>query len=160
MPQDGALFSEFLRITDYLNSRLHIIPVLFGSLGLQVASEVELNPQDVDVLVPVFWLQRGWSSLEAALEALGYQFIDSHEHEFCNGGVTVAFASEEDLSPFAGVDHTQLEQVTFDGSVFRQLSLAQYLRVYSASLKDGYRRTKKDNKDLQKVELLRNLLGE
>ncbi|GGB43149.1 hypothetical protein GCM10007199_05580 [Fictibacillus barbaricus] len=39
----------------------------------------------------------------------------------------------------------------------RVLSVEEYLRVYNRASKDGYRRTKNNNKDIQKIELLESL---
>lgn len=36
--------------------------------------------------------------------------------------------------------------------------MEEYLKVYSESLKDGYRKTK-NNKDLLKIEIIKQLLG-
>lgn len=158
MSKEDVLFAEFLRITGHLNSKLNITPVLFGSLGLQEISGIPLNPQDIDVLVSLSWLEDKWNVLKSTLEELDYQLVDLHEHEFNNGIVTVAFAFEEDLFGFAGVDHRGFEVVTHAECRYRQLSLRDFLKVYTASLKDGYRRTKNNNKDGQKLELLASLL--
>ncbi len=160
MAKEDVLFSEFLRITGYLNSKLDITPILFGSLGLQQVSGVPLYPQDIDILVPLVWLQDEWSVLKNTLEELGYQLFDLHEHEFRKGTVKAAFAFEEDLWGFAAVDHRSLEVMTYEGCRYRQLSLRDFLNVYTASVRDGYRRTKNNNKDVQKIELLTTLLGD
>ena len=156
---DGGLFSEFLRITGYLNSKLNITPVLFGSLGLQQVSGVPLDPQDIDILVPLSWLQGEWMLLRNALEDLGYQLVDLHEHEFQKSDVKVAFAFEEDLLDFAGVDYRNLDVVAHEGCRYRRLALREFLSVYSVSVKDGYRRTKNNSKDLRKIELLTVVLS-
>lgn len=39
------------------------------------------------------------------------------------------------------------------------LTINEYLKVYNRSLKDGYRRTKNNNKDLKKIEILTKLVG-
>ncbi|MHB1683541.1 MAG: nucleotidyltransferase family protein [Bacilli bacterium] len=159
MSRNEVLFSEFLRITGSLNSKLNIIPVLFGSLGLQEVSGTSLDPQDIDILVPLSWLQSEWSTLKNILEELGYVLFDLHEHEFHKGAIKAAFAFEEDLWEFAGIDYRNLEVTTYEGFRYRQLSLSDFLNVYTASVKDGYRRTKNNNKDLRKIELLTTLLA-
>jgi hypothetical protein len=158
MSQDNAFFFEFLRITCRINSELNIEPVLFGSLGLQMISGFHLDPQDIDVLVPVSYLQNKWNVLKTTLEDLGYQLFNLREHEFHKDGFKVAFAHEEDLLEFAGVDFRNLEVATYEGCRYRQLSLRDFLTVYSRSAQDGYRRSKNNNKDLQKIELLKTLL--
>jgi len=159
MSKNDMLQSEFLRITGYLNTKLDITPVLYGSLGLQEVSGISLDPQDIDILVPLSWLRGEWSVLKDTLEELGYVLFDSREHEFRKGDVKAAFAFEEDLWEFAGVDYRNLEVCENERFRYRKLSLSDFFSVYKASVKDGYRRTKNNNKDLRKIELLAALVA-
>ncbi|MCL6600817.1 MAG: hypothetical protein K6T81_19085 [Alicyclobacillus macrosporangiidus] len=118
-----------------------------------------MDPQDIDILVPLSYLRDGWNVLKTTVEDLGYQLFDLHEHEFHKDGFKVAFAHEEDLLEFADVNPKNLEMVTYNRYRYRQLSLTDFLRVYSRSVQDGYRRSKNNNKDLQKIKLLNSLLA-
>ncbi|MEN2466139.1 hypothetical protein [Ornithinibacillus sp. JPR2-1] len=148
------LYEEFLKVTGVLNQRLSITPVLYGSLGLQRATNYKLNPEDIDILVPQVFLQERWQELQSTLASIGYQLVDENEHEFKKDSVNVGIAYIEDLKPFAGVDYSSLEITNHHGARFYMLSLTDYLKVYHQSLQDGYRRTKKNKKDQQKLELL------
>lgn len=150
-------YNEFLRIARRLNDELDIVPVLYGSLGLQVKSGIDLDPQDIDVLVPLEYLQEKWDGLRQTVEKMGYSFVDLHEHEFRKDGSKLAFAFMEDLAVFAGVDYSRLERVEEDGAMYQALSLEDFLKVYSNSLKDGYRRVKNNNKDMTKIEFIKKL---
>lgn len=153
-----ALYKEFLAVAKHLNSNLEITPVLYGSLGLQVVSGLELHPQDIDVLVPSEYVQGKWELLKTNIELLGYILVDQYEHEFEKGGVKLAFAFEEDLLPFAGVDYRALEVTEREGVRYKRLTISDYLKVYRKSLNDGYRRTKNNSKDQRKIDLLEKLL--
>ena len=48
-----TLYDEFIEIAKNLNAELNIIPVLYGSLGLEKVTGVEFSPQDIDILVPL-----------------------------------------------------------------------------------------------------------
>ncbi|SDT30400.1 Nucleotidyl transferase of unknown function [Paenibacillaceae bacterium GAS479] len=141
-----------------LNNELDIAPVLYGSLGLQFTSGIDLEPQDIDVLVPLEYLQEKWDLLQQAVEKIGYTFVDLHEHEFRKEGFKLAFAFIEDLADFANVDYKKLERIELDGAKFQALRLEDYLKVYSKSLIDGYRGAKNNNKDVAKIELIKTLL--
>ena len=153
-------YQLFLRIADSLNSQLGVIPLLFGSLGLQQRLGVNLQADDIDILVPACWLEQGWDSLISVMESLGYTLYDLHEHAFAWEGISVAFAALESLESFAGINYNNISQVT-DGSVsYLLLELEDYLRVYTASARDGYRADKKHKNDSAKIALIRHGLGE
>lgn len=92
------------------------------------------------------------------MENLGYNLADIHEHEFHKGSLKVAFAHEEDLHSFAQVDYAALRVEMFRGAGFKVLEPADYLKVYTRSMEDGYRREKNNQKDLAKIQLLQRIL--
>ena len=155
----ATLYDEFLIIAQKLNENLDIIPVLYGSLGLKVISDIEFYPQDIDMLIPLEYLKDKWGLLRNTIEELEYDLVDLHEHEFHKEGVKIAFSFEEDLLPFAGIDYTKLKVINEDGIKYKVLSLEDYLKVYSKSVKDGYRRSKNNNKDIHKIEKIKEVLN-
>ena len=44
--------TAFLQIAESLNKKLDIVPLLYGSLGLEQRLGVNLDADDVDVLIP------------------------------------------------------------------------------------------------------------
>ena len=154
------LFNEFLRISKILNSELNIVPVLFGSLGLQKITDLEFSPQDIDILVPLEFLRDKWNRLQFTVESLGYKLVDLHEHEFKNNDLSIAFSYEEDLYHFADVEYKELKILNVNGIRYKTLSIEEYLKVYKISSIDGYRRTKNNNKDLVKINTIEELMKE
>ncbi|GIN72799.1 hypothetical protein J14TS2_32740 [Bacillus sp. J14TS2] len=152
------LYDEFIEIAKMMNKELNIIPVLYGSLGLEKVTEIEFSPQDIDILVPLTFLEEKWELLEAVLGRLGYELIDLHELEFQKGNVKIGISYYEDLKKFADVDYNNLKKNEDSGAIYRTLSISEYLKVYKRSSIDGYRRTKKDNKDQSKIQILNELL--
>lgn len=59
---------DFLIIANELNARLNIIPLLFGSLGLEQRLGIDLNAEDIDVLVPEEYLNEKWQSIVSVME--------------------------------------------------------------------------------------------
>ncbi|MFS0553772.1 hypothetical protein [Brevibacillus sp. 179-C9.3 HS] len=84
--------------------------------------------------------------------------MDLQEHEFRKEGIKLAFAFMEDLADFAGVDYTRLERIEIDGAKYQTLSLEDYVKVYSRCLTDSYRKTKNNNKDVTKIDVIKGLL--
>ena len=150
---------EFLSIAALLNEQLQIVPLLFGSLGLEQRLHTDLNADDIDVLIPEVFLNEEWDRLVSVMNEQGYVLYDLHEHAFEKAGLSVAFASIESLAPFAGVDVGKIPMVEETGVRYYLLDLQDYLKVYTESAKDGYRKDKKHKEDGEKVELIKQALG-
>ncbi|TDL30867.1 hypothetical protein E2R51_16180 [Jeotgalibacillus sp. S-D1] len=154
------LYEEFLRVAGTFNQELGITPVLYGSLGLQRVTGLDFSPQDIDLLVPVVYLEEKWEELLRIMEKLGYKMTDLHEHEFRKEKIKIGIAYMEDLLPFAGVNFNLLAFTEDSGAHYYTLTVSDYINVYSQSWKDGYRRTKNSGKDEKKLKILHSLLNE
>lgn len=152
------LYKEFIEIARSLNQQLDIVPVLYGSLGLGIVAKVDFTPQDIDILVPLTYLEEKWGVFQYTMEQLGYSMVNLQEHEFVKNDITIGFAFTEDLLEFANVDYTNLNEFEDNGSEYYLLTITDYVNVYNKSLQDGYRRTKNNNKDLKKVQILNNII--
>lgn len=156
---DNVKKKIFLHIAGELNIKLNIIPLLFGSLGLEHRLHADLNADDIDVLIPEAFLNDKWDSIVSVMNDNGYVLYDLHEHAFERAGMSVAFASIESLTPFAGVDILKIPVIEESGVRYYLLSLEDYLKVYIASSKDGYRKNKKNKNDEEKIGLIKEVLG-
>lgn len=152
------LYQAFKILARNLNETLDIIPVLYGSLGLERATGIDFEPQDIDVLVPLEFLEEKWDMLKSLMESLGYELVDIHEHEFKKQNIKVGIAFIEDLKQFADIDYNHLEKVEDKGASYFILSIPDYLKVYKKSLIDGYRQSKKNKQDKKKIEILEDLI--
>lgn len=150
---------EFLHIAQLLNKKLNIIPLLFGSLGLEQRLHTNLNADDIDILIPETFLNEKWNSIVTIMNDNGYELYDLHEHAFEKSGLSVAFASIENLTPFAGVNLSRIPIVEKTGIRYYLLNLQDYLKVYIASSKDGYRKNTKNKKDEEKIKLINEAIG-
>ena len=151
---------EFLHIAKLLNEKLHIVPLLFGSLGLEQRLNTYLNADDIDVLIPEAFLNEKWDSIVTIMNDNGYVLYDLHEHAFEKAGLSFAFASIESLTPFAGIDMAKIPVIEEAGIRYYLLDLQDYLKVYIASSKDGYRKNVRNKKDEQKIQLINKALRE
>ena len=150
---------EFLYIAELLNEKLHVVPLLFGSLGLEQRLHTNLDADDIDVLIPEIFLHEKWDSIVTIMNDNGYILYDLHEHAFEKSGLSVAFASIESLTPFADINPAKIPIIEETGVRYYLLELQDYLKVYTASSKDGYRKSVKNKKDEQKIELINKALG-
>lgn len=57
MAKELDLYEEFINISKFLTRQLDIVPVLYGSLGLGKVTQMDFSPQDIDILVPLAFLE-------------------------------------------------------------------------------------------------------
>ncbi|MBQ7434049.1 MAG: hypothetical protein IJV50_11430 [Lachnospiraceae bacterium] len=148
-------YSEFLHIAGIINEELLVIPLLFGSLGLERRLKRSLNADDIDVLISERFLKTDWDKLKHLMENEGYLLVDEEEHEFRKDDICIAFADIEGLMPFAGIDISRIPEVADHGVRYLLLELPDYLKVYEASLKDSYRKDVKNKQDQSKIDLIK-----
>jgi len=141
----------FFENAKLLNDKFGIIPLMYGSLGLEYITNKNLNADDIDILIPRDFIAERWDELKTFLTSEGYVLFDEHEHTFQKDGILYSYAFIEDLSSFAGIELSDTKQLCHDGVPFMVLSLEQYLKVYRASAKDGYRITVREKKDSDKI---------
>lgn len=161
------MYQEFLEIAAQLN-QLGIIPLLMGSVGLEVRTGQDWQARDLDIHVPSD--PRGWEApdeeriylfdeLNQVMEKLGYCLVDRHEHEFQRKGLSVEFGGLHSLPSFAGVELSDLEEIEDQGVRYFLPDLDQYLKIYQASSKDSYQADNNNRKDFAKIDYLKELLG-
>ena len=149
------LFIENARL---LSDKFGVVPLLYGSLGLEYLTRDVLGVDDIDILVPRVFITERWHEFKSLLEAQGYVLADEHEHTFVRDGVAYSYADIEDLESFAGIRMKDIEMREADGVSFLMLSLEQYLAVYKKSSKDGYRVNVRQKKDADKIRFIESKL--
>ena len=151
-------FNLFLENARLLSDKFDIVPLLYGSLGLEYLTDDDLGADDIDILVPCVSITERWHEFKSHLEAQGYVLADEHEHTFVRDGVAYSYADIEDLESFAGIRMKDIEMREADGISFLMLSLEQYLVVYKQSSKDGYRVNVRQKKDADKIRFIESKL--
>ena len=151
-------FNLFLENARLLSDKLGIVPLQYGSLGLEYLTGDALGADDIDILLPRVFITDRWQEFKAVLEEHGYVLADEHEHTFVRDGVAYSYADIEDLESFAGINIEDIEMQEADGVRFLLLSLEQYLAVYQKSSKDGYRVNVRQKKDADKIRFIESKL--
>ena len=131
---------------------------MYGSLGLEYITGENLDSDDIDILIPQVFIRERWSQLVAFLTSEGYTLIDEREHTFEKNGEHYSYGFIEDLVTFAGIRMQEIAQKCDNGVCFSTLSLSQYLGVYTASSKDGYRANVRNKKDNDKINFIKQKL--
>lgn len=151
-------FDTFLEVSRLLNKKLDIIPVLYGSLGLNRAIGEFGGVNDADVLIPDPFINERWSETFDLMKSVGFELKDLKEHEFTKNGNIIAFAGESDLSKLTGVRGEDLNTVEVNGAKFKELSPEQYLVLYQALSQDSYRQKQKGEADKKRIILIQEYL--
>ncbi|QVY62534.1 phosphoribosylanthranilate isomerase [Cytobacillus gottheilii] len=163
---DKHKFDEFIKIAKKLND-INIIPLLMGSVGLEVITGKSWDAEDLDIHVPGD--QRGWevppelnihnwNDIVNIMNLMEYSLVDLHEHEFTKEGLSVEFGIIDTLPSFAGVPLKDLEIHQIGDVKYYLLNPNQYLSVYESSSKDSYRADNNNNKDLRKIDFLKSMI--
>ena len=151
-------FNLFLENARFLSDKFDIVPLLYGSLGLEYLTGDVLGVDDIDILVPRVFITERWLEFKELLETQGYALTDEHEHTLVRDGVAYSYADIEDLEAFAGINTKDIEIHEVDGVRFLLLSLEQYLAVYKQSSKDGYRVNVRQKKNADKIKFIESKL--
>lgn len=150
-----AMFFENAKL---LYDKFGIVPLMYGSLGLEYITNENLNADDIDILISEIFITDRWNEFKDFLISEGYVLIDEHEHTFQKNNISYSYASIEELKSFTGIELSDIEQRCSNGIKFKLLSLEQYLKVYRASAKDGYRITVREKKDNDKIAFIEKQL--
>lgn len=148
----------FIENTKLLYDKYKIIPLLYGSLGLEYITNENLCSDDIDILIPKVYLNELWDEFKNYLISNDYILYDEKEHSFVKNDVSYSYASIEELENFVDISINDIKQVNVGEISFKILSLKQYLKVYQTSIKDGYRVNIRQKKDNEKIELIKNKL--
>lgn len=145
----------FFKNAEEIQNEFSLIPLLYGSLGLEQVLKENLQADDIDILLPKDYVTGpSWPEFRKFLESKGYVLIDEQEHTFEKEGIHYSYATVENLEEFAGIPWHEISLKNDNGVLYKLLNLEQYLIVYEASSKDGYRQQKKNKQDRAKIDLI------
>ncbi|MGM9966334.1 MAG: phosphoribosylanthranilate isomerase [Rummeliibacillus sp.] len=163
---DNHKFNEFIKIAKKLND-IKIIPLLMGSVGLEVVTGKSWDAQDLDIHIPGDKREwkvppelniHNWNDIVNIMNSMKYSLIDLREHEFSKGGLSVEYGIIDTLPSFAGVQLENLEIHQLGEVRYYLLNPEQYLSVYKSSSKDSYRADNNNNKDIEKIDFLKRMI--
>ena len=146
----------FFENAKLINNKFRIVPLLYGSLGLEYITNENLKADDIDILIQEVFLKERWNEFKKFLIDEGYELFDEHEHTFQKNNILYSYASIEELKSFVDIDSLNIEHRYENGVEFMILSLEQYLKVYQKSLMDGYRIEVRKKNDRSKIEFIKN----
>jgi len=154
------MYDSFCAVARRINTELSVLPLLYGSVGLQrLLQSDSLRPDDIDILLPKNCLEEDWPNLLCLMRGEGYALIDEHKHVFRRGAVEISF-EVNDLDGYAGIELSEALSVEDQGASYTLLNLKQYLALYKEFTRDRYRRRvkRKYRSDREKICMIRQAL--
>ena len=108
---ENAKFKNFLENAKLLNGRFRIVPLLYGSLGLEQITEANLHSNDINILIPEEFLGDNWLPFIEFLEEQGYTLVDENSHTFIKEDIEYSYdvtlnLYKEDTSKIVRVNPT------------------------------------------------------
>lgn len=133
-------------------------PVVYGSFGLSLyLGKYKKDFGDLDILIADFLLEDGWDNLKEHLLKNGFVLQDEGEHEFSYEGNVVGFGKKSDLIRDGIIkDYTELVFADVFGAL--TLTPESFLKAYTFSKDDGYRREVRGKKDEETISKIKNYL--
>lgn len=153
-------FEVFLEIARTLNESLGIIPIIFGSLGLNRVIGEFKKANDIDILLPDDFVNGKFAELDQTMIRLGFQFNKKiktaldHEYEFVREGDMVSFGPEEEWLNLLKTSREELNVSEVVGVNFKEFSAKQYLKIYQilALIPERQKKGKEDDKKISLME--------
>ncbi|MDR2569904.1 MAG: hypothetical protein LBD23_06355 [Oscillospiraceae bacterium] len=157
---------EFFRLAKKMNEQFAIIPLLFGSVALNMLVEDDVYMGDIDIAVPHYMRpDRKWicPDLVKFMENEEYEFTCLHEGEFHKGDIMIHFAGDNGFMEYADIDVTKSPIMQTDGAMYKILTLEQQVNSYTVSAECDFRQRDSDkewyvNNDLIKANISRKAL--
>lgn len=155
--ENNTKLESFYELAKALNKVIGVVPILYGSLGLSKALDIDIQTDDIDLLLEDTVFKTRLAEVQDLMYSLGFTLIVPDEHEFQRDSLKIGIASDGDLLSYSGIDPRSLEIVSARAT-YRILSPIQYLATYKASSLDGYRKDIRQKDDDAKIRLIESVL--
>ena len=143
---------EFIYLAKKMNEQLSIIPLLFGSVALNMFVDDEVEMGDLDIALPHFMRpSRNYLCPEYIkfMENNGYEYIDLHEGEFHKDEIKIHTAGDSWFKEYADINATEFPIMQYNGAVYKVFTLEHLIKTYTVSAREredegenNYHRTK------------------
>lgn len=122
-------FQVFLEVAMAIHEKFRIIPMLYGSLGLEQRLNINFDENEIDILVPERYLTKYWEKLYDLMIKIGFQPYDLYNHSFVRCEFIVNFSAMENVLELLGISKSKipLEKSLTD---YYLLDAENYLKVY------------------------------
>jgi hypothetical protein len=129
---------EFFRIAKKMNERFAFIPLLFGSIALNLQVEEEVRTGDIDIAVPHLYCPSRAAlcyDLIIMMENLGYELVDYWEGEFhdIKNNIMVHMVGDHVFMDYLSVDVTECPILQTDGAIYKLYTLEHLFKSYDKS---------------------------
>lgn len=150
---DTQIKNLFAKLVSQLNKN-KIYPIIYGSLGLALKINKDIKVNDIDFIIDN---SKSFDICKKIMEAAGFKLDPDHDREFIGKNLNISFLDKKEIEKLIN-ETLILENTTLGNSVFFNLDIQQYLKIYQRGLKNKYRKEKKQSDDLKKIKLIKEYL--
>lgn len=145
----------FLEIAKELN-HYGIFPILYGSLGVSRLIEIK-DIDDIDIVIPDVWLTNKFVKFKKIMEDIGFKQDLYYSHEFnrIKSGERISFEPKSKLKKDMGVLFKNMRITKFNKIKFGELSINDWIRIYSKTVKLWEKRMTKMQYKIKKLNLMK-----
>ena len=143
----------FFEIAKKMNERFAIIPLLFGSVALNMLVDEDVWTGDIDIAIPHYFRpDRKWLCPDVVklMEEIGYQFTDMHEGEFHRGEIMVHIAGDNIFKEYANIDVMECPIIHTNGAIYKLSTPEHHVKSYTVTA-EQYRRDGVTDEDINHV---------
>jgi hypothetical protein len=172
----------FFDLAKKMNEKFSIIPLLSGSLALQMLLNEEIPVADMDISVPQDYnsLSGKWRDMLAFMQSEGYKLTNLFDREFSKGEIKIELGAidgekyirtesgaidvvnHEDLPSFEEISNLFAEDcpvIIEGGAVYKRPTLEQHLYLYTLAADCRWRHYDDDtegyvNSDLERIPFI------
>lgn len=139
-------------------NEIKIVPMVYGSLSLNMQNICKSKINDVDLIIDKSDLENRWQDICNAMAKVGYKIDPDHSQEFIGIEPFVSFDTYESVAEFADVDFEN-KKLCEDGALRYYMPVPeQLLKIYQAGLKDKFRQNRKGGKDIETIKAIEEFI--
>lgn len=150
------LHEEFLNIVIELN-KLHITPLLLGSLGLEQVTGKSWQASDIDIyLINEDVLDKQYDQIHKILIDSKYEKLNTEDMAYIKDDFKVEYKSFLDFQNLVKIDKEKFDLVKTEGARYFLPTKKQFFHIYRSAV-DDKKRQHKNHKDVEKLNYLKEM---
>ncbi len=145
--------NKFIELAQLLFEKLDCMVLLYGLLSIEHLTQINLQSQTIQVLLPKHILEES-KELEQLLLNNGYSFIDDHNWYITKDNVDFYFGSIEGLEDYVDISYSDFDIHYYNDVCYYSLSLSHYLHIFQTRYEDD-----KNQNDYNMIEFIQSYIN-
>ncbi|MGN0523661.1 MAG: HD domain-containing protein [Eubacterium sp.] len=129
-------YIAFTDVARLINIRLEEIPILYGSLGVEIRVKKDMKCQDINVLLSKEIISERWNDLVDIMSTAGFVLKNRDRHIFDREGIEFTFTNKDEFNHYSGIDIDAFEKIN-DFAEYYLPKVSDFLALYGFENKDN-----------------------